>query len=102
MSILGRIRVIFLERELAALKREGRTERDQVRTTDDMMDNMVARAQRIVEIEHEIGKLKGDPDEGDDSSMSVGFDTKLPSDFGIPTPEECKREGIKWPTSTRT
>lgn len=98
MSILGRIRTMLLQRELAALRAAGRAERDQAQTTDDMMHNMVARAQRIVEIEHAIGKITGGQDDdddsylGDDSCPRHSFAPALPSDFGIPTPDESETE----------
>jgi hypothetical protein len=104
VSILGRIRTMLDQRELAAIKRDDHAERDQAQTTDDMMNRMVTRAQRIVELEHAIAKNNGtaSESESEDSFLGHSFSAELPSNFGIPTPEECKREGIKWPTSTRT
>jgi hypothetical protein len=104
MKILSRIRTMLDQRELAAIKRDDHAERDQAQTTDDMMDNMVTRAQRIVELEHSIEKNNGTASEieSEDSFLGHSFSAELPSNFGIPTPSECKREGIKWPTSTPT
>ena len=102
MNILGRIRKVLLQRELSALKQEGRAERDQAQTTDDMMNNMVARAQRIVELEHAIGVIDRDHDEGDDSCPSHDFWSALPSDFGVPTKEECEKARAQCPNSTPT
>ena len=89
MNILDRIRVALMRREVASLRAVDRAERNQVRTTINMMLHMVERTTRIVELENRIREIEGTNDESDIADSQ--FDSRLPSKFGVPTKGEANR-----------
>lgn len=82
MTILDRIRVAFLRRELAALKSADRASRNAAQTTHDMMIQIIEDTTRIVELENRIRALEGvEDDEFEDDESTQ----RIPSSLFIPS-----------------
>lgn len=88
MNILDRFRVARLKRDLAALRAEDERDR-RGETTNALMDRVLARAQRIAELQADIRRIEGevdiDPDDPDD--------TRIPSGMRCPSTKWEERDG---------